>query len=882
MSTVSLTEAGLTRLSATISDERPSVRSKFIFAGSEKFFIKGVTYGAFRPNAAGLEFHDLAKIRRDFEMMRRNGINTVRIQHTVPPIYLLDIAAECGLKVMVGLSAEQYVGYMLDGGKPRQAFVDIQIKVGSVREHPALLCYSLGNEIPAALARWLGRERIEQYLQTVYDLVKQEDPGSLVTYVNYPSTEYLQLPFLDFCSFNVYLEKREEFQAYLARLQNIAVDRPLVITEFGLDSLRNGPAAQAELLDWQIRSIFHSGCAGAVVFSWTDEWYRGGDVDGWEFGLTDRQRRPRASLYAVRKAFAETPFPPRPVEPQPFMSVVVCTYNGSRTLNECLEHATRLNYPNYEVVVVDDGSTDNSHEIAERYDVKLIRTENRGLSAARNTGREQSRGEIVVYLDDDAYPDEDWLNYYARAFQNSSHALIGGPNLVPLDDPAVAQCVARAPGGPTHVLLTDTLAEHVPGCNMAFRKSALEQIGGFDPVFRTAGDDVDVCWRIQEQGWTIGFAPSAVVWHHRRPSIRRFWAQQRGYGKAEALLHEKWPERFNASNHLPWAGRIYLAGVHSLMGSRSVIYHGVWGEAPFQGLHSGFTIWDHLLEVPELYLLNAVLVLLSALGILWTPMLAFLPLLLVSTGIPLVRAALKARRAQFPGATGWGLFKLRALTAGLHVMQPLARLWGRFQHGLTPWKRRGEVSAVLPYTRKWAEWTETYVEPLERLRRLEQRVVSNGVTVHRGNAYEPWDLHVTGGLLGSTRVLMAVEDHGAGCQYVRVAAWPRYSKVGAAFTALGFLAAIVAAAAGQYVVGAVLALIAAGLLSESLLEAGRSLSAVLRAADRADGEEPAKDFAEERVAKVTEERLLVRDRFPVRPTVSALQAAAVRRSASEG
>ena len=95
----------------------------------------------------------------------------------------------------------------------------------------------------------------------MYGIVKDEDPRGLVTYVNYPTTEYLQLPFLDLLCFNVYLETRESLSAYLARLQNIAGDKPLLMSELGLDALRNGEAAQAAALDWQIRTSFHRGCA---------------------------------------------------------------------------------------------------------------------------------------------------------------------------------------------------------------------------------------------------------------------------------------------------------------------------------------------------------------------------------------------------------------------------------------------------------------------------------------------------------------------------------------------------------------------------------------------------------------------------------------------
>src|SRR4029453_8716193 len=102
--------------------------------------------------------------------------------------------------------------------------------------HPATLGYTIGNEIPAYVVRWYGHRRIEDHLERLHRIVKDVDPGGLVTYVNYPSTEYLDLPFLDFVSFNVYLESQDKLQAYVARLQNLADERPLVMAEIGLDS----------------------------------------------------------------------------------------------------------------------------------------------------------------------------------------------------------------------------------------------------------------------------------------------------------------------------------------------------------------------------------------------------------------------------------------------------------------------------------------------------------------------------------------------------------------------------------------------------------------------------------------------------------------------
>ncbi len=564
--------------------QRPRVGGKFLFVGNDKFWVRGVTYGAFRPDPKGREYHDPTVLERDFSLMAANGINAVRIPHTMPPRELLDTAQKHGLRVMVGLSAEQYAGFLIDRKGAPDVEELVRAKARSCAGHPALLCYALGNEIAAPVVRWLGRGRVESYLERLYWAVKTEDPSGLVTYVNYPTTEYLNLPFLDLVTFNVYLESQDRLQAYLARLHNIAGDRPLLMSEIGLDSLRNGETTQAQALEWQLRTTFAPGCAGAFIFSWTDEWHRAGaEVEDWAFGITARDRRPKPALTSVREAFTKVPFAKE--LPWPKTSVIVCTFNGSRTLSKCLESLLRLDYPNYEVIVVNDGSTDTTAKIASNYGFRVITTENRGLSSARNTGLNAATGEIVAYIDDDAHADPHWLRYLASTFMNTQHVGVGGPNIAPPDDGLIAECVAHSPGNPVHILLSDSEAEHIPGCNMAFRKSALAAIGGFDPQFCIAGDDVDVCWRLQQHGWTLGYSPGAMVWHHRRNSIRAYWKQQFNYGKAESFLEKKWPEKYNLAGHVTWAGRVYGNGHQYKAWSRGSIYHGVWGSAPFQSIY---------------------------------------------------------------------------------------------------------------------------------------------------------------------------------------------------------------------------------------------------------------------------------------------------------
>ncbi|ABK19216.1 glycosyltransferase [Syntrophobacter fumaroxidans] len=776
---------------------RPQVKGKFLFVGDDKFYVRGVTYGPFRPEEDGCEYHTPEVVDKDFAQMAANSINAVRT-YTVPPRWLLDIAQKHGLRVMVGLPWEEHIAFLDSKKMARDIERRVRLGVKECAGHPALLCLTIGNEIPASIVRWYGARKVENFLKRLYEAAKAEDPEALVTYVNFPTTEYLQLPFVDFVSFNVYLETREKLEGYLARLQNLAGEKPLVMAEIGLDSIRNGVDVQASTLSWQIRSTFATGCAGMFVFSWTDEWHRGGfDIDDWGFGVTDRDRNPKPTLDAIRKAFAEIPFAPDLEWPS--ISVVVCSYNGSRTIRNCLDGLRRLDYPNFEVVVVNDGSTDGTGEIAAEYGFKVINTTNHGLSSARNTGMRAAKGEIVAYIDDDARPDPHWLTYLAYTFLTTDHVGVGGPNLPPPEDGPIAACVANSPGGPIHVLLTDQEAEHIPGCNMAFRKSALEAIDGFDHRFRIAGDDVDLCWRLQKKGWTLGFNPAAMVWHHRRNSVKAYWKQQKNYGKAEAFLEKKWPEKYNAAGHVPWAGRLYFKGFEQLLSwSRGRIYQGTWGSALFQSIYqpAPTLLWS-LPMMPEWYAIIAALAVFSVLGIEWSPLLLALPLLLFAVFVPVLHACMCAMHVDFSqhGGSRRQVFKLRVLTATLHLMQPLARLVGRVRLGLTPWRNCSVpgIAQPWPWPRMFTVWSEQWRSPLDWLESLESGIRGLRTVVLRGGDFDRWDLELRGGLLGSVRVLMAVEEHGGGRQFVRVRTWPRCSTAGIAVTLLfGFLAACAA------------------------------------------------------------------------------------------
>jgi GT2 family glycosyltransferase len=740
--------------------------------------VRGATYGTFAP-ANGSPFPDLQRVSRDFQAMSAAGITAVRT-YLVPPAPVLDAALDAGLRVMVGLAWEQHVAFLEDPRRARDIVARIGKEVRDCHGHPAILCYAIGNEIPAAIVRWHGKRPVERFLQRLYWEAKESDPDGLFTYVNYPSTEYLELPFLDLVAFNVFIEHEAAFETYIARLQNLSGDRPLLVTEVGLDSRRNGARAQAQALRWQIRHAFASGAAGVFVFSWTDEWHRGGaEIADWDFGMVDRARRPKPALAVVSQEFADIPF--RAPRRWPKISVVVCTHNGERTLPECLSRLRGLRYPDFEAIVVCDGSHDRSARIAREHGTIVIETPHRGLSHARNAGIARATGEIVAFLDDDAYPDADWLHHIADGFRDGRYAGVGGPNIPPQDGRLVPDAVAAAPGAPIHVLVSDREAEHLPGCNMAFRACALEEIGGFDERFRTAGDDVDVCWRLQKAGMRLGFSPGAVVMHRRRDSVRRYLRQQFGYGAAEALLERKWPTRYNRSGASRWAGRIYEQQLSSGSRPRPLIRYGTWGTGLFQSIyHSPPSTVASMLRMPESLMLLALFAAVAALGPLWHPLLmALVPLVGIFAWIASEALAHGwAAHQPTPSRSRLQTVERRLLTSLLFLLQPCARLAGRLRNGLSPWRRRLRPGAAWPRPRTIHLWSEVWCEPQARIEQLQDALAARGGFVRSGGPFDRWDLEVRTGPLGGVKLRVAVEEHGRGTQLVRARVWPRASAGG--------------------------------------------------------------------------------------------------------
>ena len=695
--------------------------------------FRGVTYGTFANRGDGALFPESTQLRADLKEIAHAGFTVVRT-YTTPPPDMVEVAGELGLRILAGIDYRDW-RYLFGSsaadikavrGEARDAALNF---AKSIMGNPVILGISVGNEIPADVIRWIGTKPVSQLLSELCALIHDVDPERLVTYANYPTAEYLHGDDSDFLTFNVFLESRQAFHRYLTKIQHDAAGRPLVLGEIGLDSGGDarGEAREAEVLDWQLEVAMERGVAGCCVFSWTDSWTVGGrPVEDWHFGLTRSDRSPKPALEVATEWNGRNV---RDLKSRwPSMSVVICAHNAEATIDECLEHTCSLDYPNLEVLVVDDGSSDLTAEIARRHPrATVLSIPHSGLATARNEGLLATAGEIVAYLDSDAYPTPEWPYYLAMGFEKNDVVGVGGPNECPPADTMRAQQIASAPGGPIHVLLSDDLAEHIPGCNMAFRRSVLEELGGFDPIYMVAGDDVDFCWRVLDRDWEIAFHPAALVWHHPRSAIRAYLRQQWGYGASEALVQARHPDRFSMVGSARWRGRIYSAS--PLRAWRERIYRGLYGAAPYQSIYRGggdLRDLAHQLGVP----LAAISVVVAPLALIMRELLV-IPVL--GLAFLLALAASDFARIDVPNNARHDPLRFRLMLTLLNLTQPVARAWGRARNRALarrsaiavpeiagPIQSLGRGVFLMPEKRPRAELAENIVQ---RLRRTGMRVV---------------------------------------------------------------------------------------------------------------------------------------------------------------
>jgi hypothetical protein len=405
----------------------------------------------------------------------------------------------------------------------------------------------------------------------------------------------------------------------------------------------------------------------------------------------------------------------------------------------------------------------------------------------------------VAYTDSDCFVDRDWLTLLVHQLETTGAAAVGGPNLTP-EDGWLAACVAACPGQPMHVLESDQVAEHIPGCNMAYRREALLEINGFDYQYHAAGDDVDICWRLQQAGKWITFAPGAFVWHHRRQSPRAYLRQQAGYGEAEALLRFTHPDRFNDRGDGKWNGVLYGMSLQGLCVDKPIIYRGTFGTGLFQCIYQPRPAhWAMLPSTLEWHLVIAV----CCLAVPLWPCAAALALTMWF--LSLLVAALQAAQAKI-AAEHDGLVS-RGVVMLLCYAQPLVRSWTRQRTRFFSY-RRPAVDPELPKQKPRrlplfgefasAYWSEKGAERTQLLGVVIAQLIEQRWSKTVDTGWESWDLEVLFQPWTVARIATAQEEHGGGKRLIRV----RYRVRPSGYTQLLWaLAAVVAVLGAAFLSG---------------------------------------------------------------------------------
>lgn len=276
----------------------------------------------------------------------------------------------------------------------------------------------------------------------------------------------------------------------------------------------------------------------------------GADVAGLAAALsTDEERVLKLCEYFRGKGMMDVasaaPYPPF----TPMVSVIVPTKDRQTDLDECLAALFALDYPRdrYEVIVVDDGSTDGSVATAARYPCRVVSNgRNKGQSYSRNVGAREASGEILAFLDSDCVAESGWLRDLAPFFSWSRLAAVGGYvkgyyGRTRLDR---YEQVASSLNMGERLLLAadDPRTFYVPTCNLLVRQAAYAAVGGIREDLRV-GEDVDLCWRLRARGDYLLYVPQGSVRHKHRNRLGAMMHRRSEYGTSEAVLHALHPEK---------------------------------------------------------------------------------------------------------------------------------------------------------------------------------------------------------------------------------------------------------------------------------------------------------------------------------------------------
>ncbi len=223
------------------------------------------------------------------------------------------------------------------------------------------------------------------------------------------------------------------------------------------------------------------------------------------------------------------------------VSIIIPAYNAERTLGECLDGCLAQGYPDTEIIVVDDGSTDGTERVARARNVGYIRQENGGPAKARNTGAREAEGEVIAFTDSDCIPEPNWIEALVASLDEDT-AAVGGTYGIANPDSTLARFIHEEIAA-RHSHFGEAV-DFLGSFNVAYKKAAFDAVGGFDESFRIASaEDNDLAYRLSDRGGTLRFTGEAVVCHHHPTRLWPYLRTQMRHGFWRMKLYAKHPKR---------------------------------------------------------------------------------------------------------------------------------------------------------------------------------------------------------------------------------------------------------------------------------------------------------------------------------------------------
>ncbi|MBI4838721.1 MAG: glycosyltransferase [Nitrospirae bacterium] len=235
-------------------------------------------------------------------------------------------------------------------------------------------------------------------------------------------------------------------------------------------------------------------------------------------------------------------------------SVIIPAYNAEDTIRNCLDALEKQTIPkeDYEVIVVDDGSTDRTPEIIKRFPVKYLRQKNKGPASARNSGAGEAKGEIILFTDADCVPQESWIKEMIMPFKDP--AVIAVKGAYKTKQRSLTARFAQTEFEERFKMLekADSI-DMVDTYSAAFRKQAFLSFGGFDPSFPVANnEDTELSYKMSRAGCKMVFNPAAIVFHLKHPDTIKKYAKLkfwRGYWRV--VVYKRYPDKMFKDSYTP-------------------------------------------------------------------------------------------------------------------------------------------------------------------------------------------------------------------------------------------------------------------------------------------------------------------------------------------